>query len=110
MNKLSFVIPCYNSSASIRQVVDSIRDICRENTYPYQIILSNDGSKDNVWEVISSLCKEDKNITGVCLSRNFGQQSARMAALPFVTGDYVVFMDDDGQHPAAGIPGPKRGP
>ena len=62
MNKLSFVIPCYNSSASIRQVVDSIRDICRENTYPYQIILSNDGSKDNVWEVISSLCKEDKRI------------------------------------------------
>ena len=61
----------------------------------------NDCSSDHVWSVIESLCAEDPRIVGLSLSRNFGQQSARMAALPYVDGDYVVFMDDDGQHKAA---------
>lgn len=103
MLKLSFVIPCYNSEKSIKQVVDGIREVCK-NRYEYQILLSNDGSRDHVWDVIRELCSEDPNVEGICLAKNFGQQCARMAAIPHVEGDYVVFMDDDGQHPADGIP------
>lgn len=103
MLKLSFVIPCYNSEKSIKQVVDGIREVCK-NRYEYQILLSNDGSRDRVWDVIRELCSEDPSVEGICLAKNFGQQCARMAAIPHVEGDYVVFMDDDGQHPADGIP------
>lgn len=103
MKKLSFVIPCYNSEKTISRVVQGIKEACKEK-FEYQIILSNDGSRDNVWDVIRSLCEEDKNVIGICLSTNYGQQSARMAAIPYIKGDYVFFMDDDGQHPAEGIP------
>lgn len=69
----------------------------------YQIVLVNDGSPDDTYSVICGLCQQDPKIIGIDLSRNFGQARARMAALPFVRGEYLVYMDDDGQHPAQGI-------
>ncbi|MBE0600605.1 MAG: glycosyltransferase, partial [Firmicutes bacterium] len=71
--------------------------------YEYRIILVNDGSPDDTFQAIQSLCEQDKRIIGVDLSRNYGQAHAKMAALSFAAGDALVFMDDDGQHPAAGI-------
>lgn len=97
MKKISVIIPCYNSEKSINVVVNHIRE-ATQNTFDVRIILVNDYSKDHTWNVVENLCKNDKNIIGLSLSRNFGQQSARMAALPYVCGNYVVFMDDDGQH------------
>lgn len=101
--KISFIIPCYNSEKSIEGVVNEIEEVCKDR-YDYRIILSNDGSKDNVWQVIERICESNERVTGICLSTNFGQQSARMAAVPYAYGDYVVFMDDDGQHPASELP------
>lgn len=99
---ISFIIPCYRSEKTIGIVVEGIRQSIQKD-YNYRIILINDGSPDHVFNVITELCKKDKNIFGINLSRNFGQQAARMAAIPYITGDYVVFMDDDGQHPADSI-------
>ncbi len=100
--KISVIIPCYNSENSIKSVVENILHTLQEK-YECRIILVNDCSKDHVWDVITELCSLYKNVTGLSLSRNFGQQSARMAALEHVTGEYVVFMDDDGQHEASDI-------
>lgn len=100
--KMSVIIPCYNSENSIKAVVENILHTL-EGKYECQIILVNDCSKDNVWDVITDLCSCYKNVIGLSLARNFGQQSARMAALEYVTGEYVVFMDDDGQHEASDI-------
>lgn len=102
MKTISVIIPCYNSERSIAQVVDGVRDALK-GLFDYQIILSDDHSTDAVWKEIQRLCTEDHKIIGLSLARNFGQQAARMAALPYVTGEYVVFMDDDGQHPPEGI-------
>lgn len=102
MERISIIIPCYNSEHSIVQVVDGVRSAL-EGRFDYQIILSNDYSSDGVWQQIRKLCAEDERIVGLSLARNFGQQAARMAAIPHVTGEYVVFMDDDGQHPPEGI-------
>lgn len=102
METLSVIIPCYNSERSIAQVVESVRDVLN-GRFDYQIILTDDCSADGVWQVIQQLCAGDKRIIGLSLARNFGQQAARMAAIPYVTGEYVVFMDDDGQHPPEGI-------
>lgn len=101
---ISIAIPCYKSAKTIGGVVDEIRQVFSENPgYDYQIILVNDYPFDATLSVIRQLCQEDSKILGINLSKNYGQASAKMAALPYVQGDVLVFMDDDGQHPAEGI-------
>lgn len=101
---ISVVIPCYRSVKTLPFVVDEIRgEFAKHPGYDYQLVLVNDGSPDDTCGVIRELCRQDANITGIDLSRNFGQACARMAALPYIKGDCAVYMDDDGQHPAAGI-------
>lgn len=101
---ISIAIPCYKSRKTIGSVVSEIRSVFQNSpNYDYQIILVNDYPFDDTFELIQQLCREDSKIVGVNLSRNFGQTNAKMAALPHVTGDVLVYMDDDGQHPADGI-------
>ena len=101
---ISVAIPCYKSEKTIERVVDEIREVISPlPDYDYQIILVNDYPFDKTIDVIKRLCENDKKIVGVNLSRNYGQTSAKLAALPYVKGDVLVYMDDDGQHPAAGI-------
>ncbi len=101
---ISVAIPCYKSSKTIEKVVDEIRDnINASKKHDYQIILVNDYPDDNTFSVIRKICEADSKVVGLNLSRNFGQTAAKMAALPYVKGDVLVFMDDDGQHPAEGI-------
>lgn len=99
---ISFIIPCYQSEKTISKVVEGIKEEIQRD-YNYRIILVDDASPDGVFQVITKLCEKDKNIIGLSLSKNFGQQAARMAAIPYIVGDYVVFMDDDGQHASTGI-------
>ena len=101
MKKVSFVIPCYRSALTIGNVVKEIKETMKNLTqYTYEIILVNDCSPDETFEVITSLCKENENICGVDLARNFGQHGALMAGFHQVTGDILVCLDDDGQTPA----------
>lgn len=101
---ISVAIPCYRSEKNIVKVVDEIKSVfAQQAKFDYEIILVNDGSPDNTFETIKQLCREDKKIIGVNLSRNYGQASAKLAALDYISGDITVFMDDDGQHPAKGI-------
>lgn len=102
--KLSFVIPCYRSENTVLTVVDEIeKTVVQRPEYDYEIILVNDGSPDNVWEVIKKRAREDDKIIGINLSKNFGQHSALMAGYNNVTGDIVVSLDDDGQTPACDV-------
>lgn len=101
---ISVAIPCYKSEKNIGAVVDEIRsEFAARPEHDYQVILVNDGSPDRTDEAIRKICAADSKVTGVLLSRNFTQSNAKMAALPYVKGDVLVFMDDDGQHPASGI-------
>ncbi|MDE6314625.1 MAG: glycosyltransferase family 2 protein [Lachnospiraceae bacterium] len=101
MEKLSFVIPCYGSEHTIEDVTNQIKQVMSTHReYDYEIILVNDCSPDNVWQVITRLCKKDGHIRAIRLAKNFGQHSALMAGYSYVTGDYVATLDDDGQTPA----------
>jgi len=101
MKKVSYVIPCYNSSKTISSVVKEIEDTMKSlNNYDYEIVLINDGSSDNTFDVIKELHKESNKVTGINLSKNFGQHAAIMAGFHHINGDYVVCLDDDGQTPA----------
>lgn len=98
--KYSFVIPCYRSERTIRMVVDElIKEIKKEGIDDYEIILVNDCSPDNVWDVIKKLTEELEHIHGICLARNFGQHAALMAGYARCSGEVVVSLDDDGQAP-----------
>ncbi len=98
---VSFIIPCYRSAKTIGGVIAEIDDIMGTmKEYSHEIILVNDCSPDDTFEVIRDICAGRKDITGVNLARNFGQHAALMAGFHYVHGDYVVCLDDDGQTPA----------
>lgn len=101
MKKVSFVIPCYRSAKTLPQVVKEIEDtMTKLNDYEYEIVLVNDCSPDNTFEVIRGICAEKPYVKGVAFAKNFGQHAALMAGLRETTGEYVVCLDDDGQTPA----------
>ena len=101
---ISIAIPCYKSSKTISEVVKNIDTVFKLHPeHDYEVILVNDGSPDNTFEAIHRICRDNPKVTGVNLSKNFGQSAAKMAAIPFVSGDILVYMDDDGQHPEDGI-------
>ena len=102
MGKLvSFVIPCYRSAQTIGKVVEEI-DTAMEKMpeYEHEIVLVNDSSPDDTFEVIRELCARRKDICGINLARNFGQHAALMAGFRYIRGEIVVCLDDDGQTPA----------
>lgn len=103
MKLISIVIPCYNSQATIRKVVEMVMDEFKKmEQYECEFVLVNDGSpKDDTYGEIRRLGEDYANVKGVNLLRNFGQHNALMAALHYTSGDYVLGMDDDMQtHPS----------
>lgn len=97
---LSFIIPCYSSASTISDVVEEIiATVSDRNEYQYEIILINDSSPDNTWDVIQTLLIENKNIIGINLSKNFGQHAAIMAGMNYSKGEVIICLDDDGQNP-----------
>lgn len=100
MEKISFVIPCYGSEPELANVVGEIQEVISSHEeYEYEIVLVNDYSPDNVWQVICELAHKDSRIKGISLARNFGQHAALLAGYHQCTGDIVVSLDDDGQSP-----------
>ncbi|MCL2365870.1 MAG: glycosyltransferase [Oscillospiraceae bacterium] len=100
MEKLSFVIPCYGSELTIEGVLDEIHLVMSQRPeYDYEIICVNDCSPDNVLEVLTKRAQVDSKLTVADLIRNMGKACAMLAGYSFVTGDYVVDLDDDGQCP-----------
>ena len=101
---ISFVIPCYRSSQTLPGVIQEIKDTMKTlKGYEYEIVLVNDSSPDDTFCVIAGLCRENDNITGINLAKNFGQHAALMAGFHYVKGDIVVCLDDDGQTPACEV-------
>lgn len=103
--KLSIIIPVYRSAAILPKLVEEIQlEMAREELLDdFELLLINDSSPDNSWQVICELAKIYKFIKGVSLRRNFGQHNAIMAGLNCCCGDYVILMDDDLQHPPRSI-------
>ncbi|MBG0791828.1 MAG: glycosyltransferase family 2 protein [Desulfovibrionaceae bacterium] len=96
-SKISIVIPIFNSEKTIEQLVNRLVGILPQ---PLEIVLSNDGSRDDSDAVCRALQKKYPHIVVyVELSKNYGEHGAVMAGLTHSTGDYVVIMDDDFQNP-----------
>jgi len=101
---LSVVIPVYNSQDGLEELTSQLSKVLDELKNPYQIVLVNDFSPDQSWDIIKQVSLKNKNILGISLRKNFGQDSAIMAGLAHATGKYIIIMDDDLQHDPVYIP------
>lgn len=99
MAVLSVVLPAYNEEKMIEKAVKVISGILKTAEIPYELVFVDDGSKDSTWEYIKKESGENKRITGIHFSRNFGKEAAMMAGLANAKGDCCVVMDCDLQHP-----------
>ncbi len=98
---LSVVIPVYHGAITIARLVESVHEqLC---TYSFEIILINDGSKDDSEKICLQIAEQYQNITFLSLRKNFGEFQAVMCGLNHTKGDYSIIIDDDFQNPPSEI-------
>lgn len=102
---ISVVIPVYNSAEILPTLVAQLLPILANLTPEQEVILVNDNSRDNSWDVIQKLAAAHPVVHGISLMRNYGQHNALLCGIRAVRGDAIVTMDDDLQHPPEEIPG-----
>ena len=98
------VVPAHNEEDAIALAFAEIRKVMDSLGVEWSIIFVNDGSRDSTLAVLEDLYQHDDRVSYISLSRNFGHQSALAAGLDHATGDVVVTMDADLQHPPDTIP------
>ena len=101
---ISIVVPIYRSEKIIPILVQRIQSIFHENINEIELILVDDRSPDESWQIIERLSREYEFVKGLQMSKNVGQHNAVMAGLSQSKGEYVILMDDDLQHPPEEIP------
>ena len=98
---LSVVIPVYHGAITIVRLVEIVQE--QLQAYAFEIILINDGSKDDSEKVCLSLSEQYQNVTFLSLRKNFGEFNAVMCGLNYAKGKYTVIIDDDFQNPPSEI-------
>lgn len=99
INSISVIIPIYNSAEILPELAERLNKSLNALTDQYEILMINDGSKDNSWQVIQSLSSTYPAIKGINLMRNYGQHNALLCGIRNAKNEYLVTMDDDLQHP-----------
>lgn len=104
MALLSIVLPSYNEEQNIANTVRALSELLAENEIEYELVFISDGSRDSTFSEIQKAADADPRIRGAEFSRNFGKEAAIFAGLEMTTGDAVIVMDCDLQHPPRLIP------
>ena len=109
MKKLSIIVPCYNEEevlplfyAEITRVMDEMKRTYAELTF--ELLFIDDGSRDKTLTQLRELASKDQRVRYISFSRNFGKEAGMFAGLENATGDFVVVMDADLQHPPSFLP------
>ena len=101
---ISIVVPVYNAEASLDLLVNRLSSVLDKIGLPYEILMINDGSRDNSWQVIQHLAEKYPRLQGINLMRNFGQHNALLCGIRTAHNEIIITMDDDLQHPPEEIP------
>lgn len=105
MKKISILIPCYNEEKSLPLLYPELVKLMEGNkAYDWELMFINDGSTDGTLAALQQLRQQDSRVNYVDLSRNFGKEAAMLAGFDYVTGDCMVIIDADLQHPPTLIP------
>ena len=105
--KLSVVVSVYNEEKALREFykeTNKILEQIKNSGWEHEIIFVNDGSADNSLSILEELAKEDHDVKLISFSRNFGHEAAMIAGIDHSTGDGIICMDADLQHPPECIP------
>ena len=102
---ISIVVPLYNESESISELVAWIERVMDEHRYSYELIMIDDGSSDASWAKIEQAAQNNPNIHAIAFRRNYGKSAALFCGFKKATGDVVITMDADLQDSPAEIPG-----
>ena len=103
--KLSIVIPFYNEENMIQKMYDAlVAEVNKITKAEFEIIFINDGSKDRTFEKMLAIAEGDSRVKYISFSRNFGKEAGTIAGLEYATGEAVILMDGDLQHPPALLP------
>ena len=103
-HSISVVTPVYNGEASIAELCRRLSEVLPRIATEYEIILVNDGSRDQSWETVSELSSRFATVRGLNLMRNYGQHNALLCGIRAAKYEVIVTMDDDLQHPPEEIP------
>lgn len=101
---ISVVVPVYNSASSVGLLVDRLEAVLGACAESFELVLVDDGSKDDSWEAIATLAAGHSRIRGFRLMRNFGQHNALLCGIRAARYEVIVTIDDDLQHPPEEIP------
>ncbi|MFY0605067.1 MAG: glycosyltransferase family 2 protein [Cyclobacteriaceae bacterium] len=101
---LSIVIPVFDEEESIPELFDWIRKVVDKQGYQLEVLFIDDGSRDNSWDVIKSLAKDDSRAKGIKFNRNYGKSAALQTGFAACKGEVVITMDADLQDSPDEIP------
>ncbi len=101
---LSIVIPLFNEDESLPHLMEWIERVMLTNNYSYEVIMVDDGSTDNSWNVIEGLRAKNDAVKGIKFQRNYGKSAALNEAFKAAQGDVIVTMDADMQDSPDEIP------
>lgn len=104
MALLSIVLPAYNEEQNIANTAKVLDEFLNKNEIDYELVFISDGSKDATFAEIKKAAQNNPRIKGAEFSRNFGKEAGIFAGLELTTGDAVIVMDCDLQHPPEAIP------
>jgi len=105
---ISVVVPLFNEDESLGELSAWIKRVMDANGYSYEVIMVDDGSNDNSWNVIQALSKENNSIRGIKFQRNYGKSAALNEGFKAAKGDVVITMDADMQDSPDEIPGLRK--
>lgn len=101
---ISVVTPAHNEAQGLQHSISVISTVLEACARKWEIVIVDDGSTDQTFDVIRTLSEADNRVKGVRLSRNFGKEAALLCGLKAVRGDAVITIDSDLQHPPSMIP------
>ena len=104
MLQLSIVVPLYNEAESLPELCAWIDRVMQANSFQYEMIFVNDGSRDESWSVLQTLAKEYKSLKGISFARNYGKSAALHEGFQKASGEVVITMDADLQDSPDEIP------
>ena len=101
---ISVIIPLYNEAESLPELTQWIERVMNEHHFTYEVLMVNDGSTDNSWQVIEQLHEQNPAVKGVSFRRNYGKSPALNTGFERAAGDVVITMDADLQDSPDEIP------
>jgi glycosyltransferase involved in cell wall biosynthesis len=101
---LTIVVPAYHSGGILPHLVERLEPVLRGIGQPFELIIVNDGSRDDTWQVVRRLAASHEWVRGFCNMRNYGQHNALLCGIRAARYDKTITMDDDLQHPPEELP------